>query len=212
VLRVNFVTSIDGAAAVDGLSAGLSGEADKALFRLLRRECDALMVGAGTFRTENYKPLRLDEERRAWRVAHGLPAYPRLVLVSRTMCISAASPALAEAPVRPLILTTGDADPRDLATVAEVVRCADLRSGVAQLRRLGLEHILCEGGPHLFAELSKEDLVDELCLTVSPLLAGPGAGRITAGEPHAPRPMRLSRVETAEDGTLLLRYARRRDS
>jgi riboflavin biosynthesis pyrimidine reductase len=212
VLRVNFVASIDGAVAVDGLSAGLSGAADKAMFRLLRRECDALMVGAGTFRAENYRPLTLDPQRRAWRVANGLPAYPRLVVVSRSMRIPASSPALAEAPVRPLILTTGEADAGELSTVADILRCADLGDGVTRLRRLGLGHVLCEGGPRLFAELSKQDLVDELCLTVSPLLAGPGAGRITEGGPHEPREMRLSRVDTAEDGTLLLRYARRRGS
>ena len=68
MLRVNFVTSLDGAVSVDGLSAGLSGEADKEVFRLLRRDCDALLVGAGTFRAENYRPLTLDASRRAWRV------------------------------------------------------------------------------------------------------------------------------------------------
>jgi riboflavin biosynthesis pyrimidine reductase len=212
MIRVNFVTSLDGAVTVDGRSAGLSGEADKAMFRLLRRECDALMVGAGTFRAENYRPLTLDAERRAWRVANGLAEYPSMVIVSKGLQIDPESPALAGAPVRPLILTTGRADPGELSTVADIVRCRDLAEGVAHLDKLGLQHILCEGGPHLFAELSKADLVDELCLTVSPLLVGPGAGRITAGNIHTPRRMRLSRMDTADDGTLLLRYERQRGS
>jgi riboflavin biosynthesis pyrimidine reductase len=210
VIRVNFVTSLDGAVAVDGLSAGLSSEADKRVFRLLRRECEALLVGAGTFRAENYGPLTLDEERRAWRVSHGLTRYPRMVLVSKSLKLDPRHPALAEAPVRPLILTTGDADPGALSTVADVVRCNDLREGVRHLAELGLQHILCEGGPRLFGALSQEDLVDELCLTVSPLLAGPGAGRIVAGQPHPTLDMKLTQVETAEDGTLLLRYLRHR--
>jgi riboflavin biosynthesis pyrimidine reductase len=212
MLRVNFVTSIDGAVAVDGHSAGLSGEADKAVFRLLRRECDALLVGAGTFRAENYRPLTLDAERRAWRVAHGLPPYPRLVVASRGLHLPMTHPALAGAPVRPVILTPSAAPSSELAAVADIVRAADLATGLRQLRDLGLVNVLCEGGPYLFGELSKADLVDELCLTVSPLLAGPGAGRITAGEIHPPRHMRLSRLDTAADGTLLLRYARRRGS
>src|SRR5262245_56250186 len=118
MLRVNFVTSLDGAAAVDGRSAGLSGEADKAVFRLLRAECDAVLVGAGPYRAENYKPLMLRGR-------------PRLVIVSRSMRIT-----LPESPARPIILTTGDADPGELA--ADVLRCKDLRDGLQQLRALGL--------------------------------------------------------------------------
>jgi riboflavin biosynthesis pyrimidine reductase len=212
MLRVNFVTSLDGAVAIDGHSAGLSGEADLAVFRLLRRECDALLVGAGTFRAEDYRPLRLDPQRRAWRVEHGLAPYPRLVVASRGLRLPPTHPALAEAPVRPIILTPSTDPAAGLAAVADIVRAAELAEGLRQLRALGLENILCEGGPHLFGELSKADLVDELCLTVSPLLAGAGAGRITAGDIHPPRHMRLSRMDTADDGTLLLRYERRRDS
>ena len=212
MLRVNFVTSLDGAVAVDGRSAGLSGDADKAVFRLLRRECDALLVGAGTFRAENYRPLTLDTERRAWRIDHGLAPYPRLVVASRSLRLPATHPALADAPVRPIVLTASMEPADELESVAGIVRAAGLTIGLQRLRAMGLTNILCEGGPYLFGELSKADLVDELCLTVSPLLAGPGAGRITAGDVHPPRHMRLSRMDTADDGTLLLRYERRRDS
>jgi riboflavin biosynthesis pyrimidine reductase len=209
VLRVNFVASLDGAVSVDGLSAGLSGEADKRLFRLLRRDCDALLVGAGTFRAENYRPLTLDAPRRAWRVEHGLAEYPRMVIASKSLDLDPRHPALANAPVRPAILTTGDiAAPTKLSNVADVLRCTSLASGLAQLSALGLNHILCEGGPHLFAALAKEHLIDELRLTLSPVLAGPGAGRITDGLPHGIRRMRLAHWQAADDGTLLLSYER----
>ena len=69
--------------------------------------------------------------------------------------------------------------------------------------------MLCEGGPHLFGALTAADLVDELCLTVSPLLAGPGPGRITAGDAAPPRHLPLRHVLAAEDGVLLLRHAAR---
>lgn len=192
MLRVNFVTSIDGAVAVDGRSAGLSGDADKAVFRMLRSVCDAVLVGAGTYRAENYTPLILRGS-------------PRLVVVSRGMRLT-----FPPAPARPIVLTTTQADPGGLQAVADIVRCTDLADGLAKLREMGLVNILCEGGPYLFGELSNADLVDELCLTVSPLLAGPGAGRITAGEIHPVRRMRLSRMDIADDGTLLLRYERQR--
>lgn len=206
MLRVNFVASLDGAVSVDGLSAGLSGTADKEVFRRLRRDCDALLVGAGTFRAENYRPLTLDPQRRAWRLENGRTEYPRLVVVSRSLDLDPRHPALAAAPVRAAILcpsnTTADAE---LSNVADVIHCVDLADGIAEL---GVEELLCEGGPQLFGELLKEDLVDELRLTLSPLLAGPGAGRITDGPAHDVRRMRLADWRAAQDGTLLLTYAR----
>ncbi|KAB1904194.1 pyrimidine reductase family protein, partial [Micromonospora sp. AMSO1212t] len=84
----------------------------------------------------------------------------------------------------------------------------DLVAGLAELRRRGLDQLLCEGGPHLFGALTAADLVDELCLTVAPLLAGAGPGRITAGDTSVPRHLPLRHVLAADDGVLMLRYAR----
>jgi riboflavin biosynthesis pyrimidine reductase len=65
--------------------------------------------------------------------------------------------------------------------------------------------VLCEGGPHIFAQLAAMNAIDDLCLTVGPLLAGPGGMRITAGDPHPPRPMSLVHAIPI-DGLLFLRY------
>lgn len=216
-LRVNFVSSLDGAVSVDGYSAGLSGEPDKRVFGLLRMLCDALVVAAGTLRHEGYRALRLDERRRAWRREQGLPEYPTLVVVSGSLDLDPTQAAFADAPVRPLVLTRAEAaPPPGLTEVAELVPCGtdrvDLAAGLAELRRRGLDQLLCEGGPHLFGALTAADLVDELCLTVTPLLAGAGPGRITAGLPSPPRRLPLRHALAAEDGTLLLRYARDRPS
>jgi riboflavin biosynthesis pyrimidine reductase len=111
---------------------------------------------------------------------------------------------------------THDAAPADrrdaLATVADVVSCGqsvvDLARGLAELHRRGLRHVLCEGGPHLFGALLAADLVDELCLTVSPLLVGAGPGRIVAGgRRDEPETLRLAHLIVAE-GMLLTRYVR----
>ena len=214
-LRVNFVTSLDGAVAVDGRSAGLSGAADRRVLRLLRTGCDALLVGAGTLRDEGYRPVRLDPPRRAWRAAHGLAPYPTLVVVSQRLALEPGHPALAEAPVRPVVLT-GERAPADrraaLTAVADVLvtgeGTVDPVAGLAALRERGLARVLSEGGPRLFGALTAADLVDELCLTVSPLLVGPGPGRITAGPASPPRALTLRHVLAAADGSLLLRYAR----
>ncbi|MBX7268267.1 pyrimidine reductase family protein [Micromonospora sp. Llam7] len=213
-LRMNFVTSVDGAVSVDGYSAGLSGKPDKRVFGLLRMLCDALLVAAGTLRHEGYRAVRLDERRRAWRRAHGLAEYPTLVVVSGTANLDPAQAAFADAPVRPVVLTRhGTSAPPGLAAVADLVRCGDDRvdlvAGLTELRRRGLGQVLCEGGPRLFGALTAADLVDEVCLSVAPLLAGAGPGRITAGDPSPARGLPLRHVLLAGDGTLLLRYARR---
>ncbi|GHJ49543.1 hypothetical protein Cs7R123_68850 [Catellatospora sp. TT07R-123] len=210
-LRANFVTSVDGAVAVAGLSAGLSGAQDRRLLKLLRMLCDGLLVGANTLRAEQYRPLTLDADRRGWREARGLVPYPRLVVVSGSLDLDPDLPALAGAPVRPLVLTGPDAPAarqERLAEVAEVVAAPDLRAGLALLRGQGLGQLLCEGGPTLLGALTAADLVDELCLTVSPLLAGAGASRITAGSPHPPRPLTQVHAHTDPEGFLYLRYTR----
>ncbi|WP_184539230.1 pyrimidine reductase family protein [Micromonospora polyrhachis] len=212
-LRINFVSSLDGAVTIDGYSAGLSSEPDKRVFGILRMVCDALLVGAGTLRIEGYRALRLDPRRRAWRQAHGLPEYPTLVVVSGSLDLTPTLAAFADAPVRPLVLTSASATaPPGLSDVADLVRCGtdrvDLTTGLAELHRRGLRQVLCEGGPLLFGTLTAADLVDEVCLTVAPILAGPGAGRITAGPAGPPRGLSLRHALATPDGTLLLRYAR----
>ncbi len=214
-VRVNFVTSADGAVEVDGLSKGLQNPADNTVFGLLRQYPDALVVGAGTLRREGYGPLRLDPARRAFRQARGLPPYPRLVVVSRRLDLDPTHRALADAPVRPIVLTCAASPPdlrTSLASVADVLvhgdAEVDLGAALADLRARGMATVLSEGGPHLMGALTAADLVDELCLTVSPLLAGAGAGRITAGVPSdAVRDLRIGHMLYAEDA-ILLRYVR----
>lgn len=218
-LRVNFVTSVDGAVEVGGFSAGLfscglSRDADLAVFGMLRMLCDALVVGAGTLRHEGYRSIRLDARRRDWRRAHGLAEYPTLVVVSSALDLTPGNAALAEAPVRPIVLTHQDAPPdrrAALEPVADVLALGDgrvdLAAAAGRLAERGLRQLLSEGGPHLFGALAAADLVDEVCLTVSPLLAGPGADRIIAGLGDRPRRFALRHI-LAEDDVLLLRYTR----
>jgi riboflavin biosynthesis pyrimidine reductase len=213
-VRVNFVTSTDGAVEVAGRSRGLQNPPDTRVFGLLRQFPDALLVGAGTLRQEGYGPVTLDATRRAWRTARGLDPYPRLVVVSRRLDLDPTHRALLEAPVRPVLLTCASSPPdlrTSLGTVADVLVYGDddvdLAAGLAALERRGMTRVLSEGGPHLFGALTAADLVDELCLTVSPLLAGAGAGRITAGVPGGVRNLTIGHILYAEDA-ILLRYAR----
>jgi riboflavin biosynthesis pyrimidine reductase len=215
-LRVNFVSSADGAVTVEGLSTKLSGPGDRVAFKLVRTVCDAVMVGAGTLRRERYRAVKLDARRRGWRRARGLSEYPTLVIVSGRLDLDPADRVFADAPVRPVVVTHGGSpvDRRDaLATVADVLVTGDAEVDLAAAREelagRGLRHVLCEGGPRLFGSLLAAGAVDELCLTLSPRLAGAGAGRIVAGPPASgPVPVRLAQVLISGDGELLLRYAR----
>lgn len=214
-LRVNFVASTDGAATLGGFSEGLSGGADKRVFALLRDTCDALLVGAGTMRVEGYRELDLGPRRRAKRVAAGLAEHPTQVVATRRLDLDPRSPAFASAPVRPIVLTCAQAPESRraaLAEVAEVLTCGDdeldLTAALDALSARGLPQVLCEGGPHLLGAMTEANAVDELCLTISPMLAGPGAPRITAGPPVTqPRGLQLAHVLEA-DGNLILRYLR----
>jgi riboflavin biosynthesis pyrimidine reductase len=214
-LRVNFVSSIDGAVSVDGFSAGLSGPGDKKIFDTLRMVCDVLIVAAGTIRTENYDALRLDAGSRAWRRAHGLAEFPLMAVVSGSLNLDPEQLIFSDAPIRPIVVTHAGAPPhrrKRMAEVAEVVAFGDgevdLSAVMAELYSRGATQLLSEGGPHLLGALTAADLVDELCLTVSPLLAGGGAGRIAAGPSGPPRSMSLRHVLVSED-MLFLRYARK---
>lgn len=211
-LRMNFVASADGAATVDGLSGGLGTDADKMVFNALRTLADVVIVGAGTVRAEGYGPMRVDAPEQ--RTARGLAPQPVFAIVSHSLSLDPEDPIFADAPVRPLIVTcdTSDSERRKrLETVADVLICGDERvEGRAMRRALaerGLAQMHCEGGPTLFGDLVRDDVVDELCLTLSPMLVGGAADRILSGDDQALRDLSLTHVVEGE-GTLLLRYVR----
>jgi riboflavin biosynthesis pyrimidine reductase len=211
-LRANFVSSADGAGFLDGLSQGLSSDDDRRLFGLLRVLADVILVGAGTARTENYKPARRRAALAEFRAAR--PATPPIALVSRTLQLNLESPLFTSAPpdARTIVITceAAPASLRDpVAAAADVIvagqEAVDLTEAVAALAARGLGRVICEGGPNLLAQVAAAGLLDELCLTVSPLLAGPGPHRITAGTPFPTLPVRLAHVLEA-DGFLFCRY------
>ncbi|MGG7508678.1 pyrimidine reductase family protein [Plantibacter sp. YIM 135249] len=214
-VRVNFVTSLDGSATVDGVSGGLGGPADKLVFDVLRRLADVVLVGAGTVRTEGYGAMRLEPDAAAWREAHGLPPHPVFALVSGRLDLDPSSDIFQKAPVRPIVLAATSADTARrtaLEEVSDIIDCGDEHvdpaRAIAALVERGLPQILCEGGPSLFGSFIRDDVVDELCLTISPTLVGGEGMRIASGDASpSPRRLRLAHLLEAE-GLLLARYAR----
>ncbi len=209
-LRTNFVSSIDGAVEIDGVSGPLGGQADRAAFFAMRAVCDVILVGAGTMRAENYGPVKMGEERMARRASRGQAALPRLAVVSQSGALDAAAPLFASQPPVIVYTTSTGAQRRNgLADAAEVIAVGDgevrLKTVVSDLRSRGLGRILCEGGPSLFRALMREGLVDEICLTISPMLAVDGRANSASSGALVPVPLQLQAVLEG-DGALLLRY------
>jgi 5-amino-6-(5-phosphoribosylamino)uracil reductase len=208
-VRVNFVASADGAVTVDGRSGGLGTAADKKVFHLLRELAEVVLVGAGTVRAENYNGVQ--------RTTRGRDTPPPVAVVTGTANLDPASKLFTDTVVPPLILTVeaAPADRRAALTDAggEVVVLPRLTPDVllGELARRGLDRVLCEGGPSLLGTLQAADAVDELCLTVAPLLVGGEAGRIAQGPAGVP-PRRMALVGALQaDDTLLLHYRRHAD-
>jgi 5-amino-6-(5-phosphoribosylamino)uracil reductase len=205
-VRVNFVASADGAVTVDGRSGGLGNDADRRVFGALRELADVVLVGAGTVRSEDYRGAR--------KPTRGAATPPPIAVVTGSADLDPGARLFTDTAVAPIVLTGPDAPADRLAALraagADVVVLDPLSPAAVldELGRRGLHRVLCEGGPRLFGDLVGADLVDELCLTVAPVLAAGAAGRIAVGPPGPP-PRRLRLVGALEeDGALLLRYAR----
>jgi riboflavin biosynthesis pyrimidine reductase len=214
---LNMVSTADGRATLAGRSAPISSPADRALFHALRSTADAVLVGAGTVRTERYGRIVRDERMRRRRRDRGLVEEPLACIVSGRLDLDSGTPLLSDAHARVLVLTASAASvPGADAQVSYIRRGAngELDLGAA-IEALHDEHdvqlILCEGGPHLARTLFAEELIDELFLSISPILGGGTASgseavRILAGTELEP-PVELELLDVLRESShLFLRY------
>jgi riboflavin biosynthesis pyrimidine reductase len=209
-VRVNFVTSLDGASTIDGRSAGLGSPGDQRIFGLLRALADVVLVGAGTVRTEGYAGALVDDHQRDIRARLGLSPVPRKAIVSHALNLDIGAPVFAGP--RPIVITHHAVDQKKqsaLAEVADLMVCGgasvDLQSAIELLARNGLHKVLCEGGPSLFGTLVENSVADELCLTVTPVLAGDPAHRLMQTRQQVLAGVQLEHI-LEEDSALFLRY------
>lgn len=214
-LLVSMVASVDGATAIDGLSGGLGGAGDKAVFSALRAVADVILVAAGTARAESYGPPRTSPLRQGERLARGQSPFPRLALVTRSLDLDPSGPMFVEAPEAPLVYTVADAPAQRraaFAAVAEVVvggkASVDLSKVMADLHRRGARVVMGEGGPSLNGQLAAADLIDELDLTFSPHLVGGMSPRSVIMPTAVPVDLNLAHLWEL-DGALFARYVRR---
>jgi riboflavin-specific deaminase-like protein len=212
-LRVNFVAALDGATSVAGRSGGLGSDGDRRVFRVLRALADAVLVGHGTAAAEGYRPITADSPVGRLRVSLGREPTAPVVVVSRRASLSPADQLVTGA-VSPTVLVTcaaADAGRRAALTAAgvQVLVCGDddvdLPSALDRLADRGLGQVLCEGGPALFRAALAAGVVDELDLSIAPLLVGGAPGLLGGTGLAGPVSADLVQV-LEEDGYLFTRY------
>lgn len=215
-VAVNMVAAADGAISVEGRTKQLGSRSDHHLFHYLRSLADVILVGAQTVRAESYGPPRVDEERRAARVARGQAEWPRLAVVTRSLDLDLERPLFTSPTSRPIVIVPSSADPTRRAAAAEVAdvvvageRGVDMAEALRSLGEAGAGFVLCEGGPTINGELARDDLVDELLLTMAPALVG-GTAQGLLGHGFLPGLLELDLVHVLRrESELFLRYRRR---
>lgn len=216
-LRANMVSTLDGAAQHEGRSQGISSATDMRIFGTLRGLADVIVVGAETVRLEGYRPARARDAFAARRAAAGQGPAPAIAVVSGSLDLDFSLP-LFVSPLVPTLVITGAAAPSDRIQAARDAGAVVLIAGdgaaveparaVAELAARGLTRLLTEGGPRLLGQFVAAGVLDELCLTVSPLLTAGDAQRI-AGGPGVTVPERFSLTSLLEEaGFLFTRYGK----
>ncbi|WP_258049679.1 pyrimidine reductase family protein [Streptomyces finlayi] len=218
-LRANMVSTLDGAAQHDGRSQGISCPTDMRIFGTLRGLADVVIVGAETARLEGYRPARAREAFAARRAAAGQGLAPSIAVVSASLDLDFSLP-LFTSPLVPTLVLTGAGAPADRVHEAERAGAEVVVAGeggvvaperaVRELAARGLTRLLTEGGPRLLGQFVAADVLDELCLTISPMLSAGDAQRIAVGlSVGVPERFSLTSM-LEEDGFLFTRYRRDR--
>jgi 5-amino-6-(5-phosphoribosylamino)uracil reductase len=194
LVGVNFAATLDGRATIEGRSGPIGSASDTKMLVCLRSRFEAVMIGAGTMRVERYGPMK-----------------PLAVLVSGRLDLPWDAPLFEDEGGEALIFTSSEAEPPETAASVEVVRhegAVNLPEALRYLRKQrGIRTVLCEGGPHLHAQLQAEGLVDDLFLTIAPKLSGGEAPRIIEGRLPGVADLVLDWL-LEEDGELYARYRR----
>jgi riboflavin biosynthesis pyrimidine reductase len=207
-LRFNFITSLDGAVTVDGVSEGLGSPGDQRIFDILRALADVVLVGHGTAAAEGYRGIEADSPVGRLRRRLGRPATAPIAVVSRRASLATDSGLVTDAVSPTILITCAAADPDRRAALAAagvtVLVCGDddvdLPVALDRLAGLGLGQVLCEGGPALLHAALTAGIVDELDVSVAPALVGGGTRLLPAALADV---LRLELHQLLEEGGML---------
>ncbi len=184
-LACSFISTLDGRATIDGSTEVLGFPADARVVMRLRTFADAVIIGAGTMRVEQYDRMIPVPRLRQYREQIGLPEDPLTVIVSGSLDLPWEAGLFTDGHGRVLIATTSPDSPPATATAVEVLRYDgrvdfdSLLTHLAEDRGVGV--VVCEGGPTVLHALVEEGVVDDLFLTLNPVLAGGGERSLMRG-------------------------------
>jgi riboflavin biosynthesis pyrimidine reductase len=200
-VRINLIGSVSGSATgPDGTSETLTNAVDRIILKVIRRHADVVVVGAASIRAEGYFVPRdgaLAVVSRTGDFAghqlKGTTANGRLIILCPAAAVETARASIGLSDVTVLSVpdTNGSLSAPDI---------------VAALRGAGSRSIVVEGGPELATLFVVDDAIDELCLTISPVLNG---GRMPLFGTHefADHPLTLTQLLVDGDGATYARWA-----
>ena len=193
------ITSVDGAIALDGVSGGLGSPSDHDRFVAARRQADGILVGATTVAAEDYRPATVP-----------------IAVLTGSLSPDPTARLFSDPENRPILYTTSQAAETrgpDFDGIAEVIALGDSvdpERVLADLDNRGMQSVVLEGGPTLNSLFLRADLVDEMLISYSPLIAGGTGSRLTNGDAMPDeRRFVVDRVLLADD-LIFARYLRSR--
>lgn len=209
------ISTVDNVTEVEGVSGPLGSPGDKDIFSAVRALPDIILVGSTTAVAERYNPPSTSVSTKTRRLTSGAWPVARIAVVSARLDFDLTLPMFTRPSQRPMVVTTTNADPNKIervADVADLIQCGidsvDLPEALHQMADLGAQRVLCEGGPSLNGALLDAGLIDEVFVTVAPLLGGGQSRGIAQGNfIHQIQELELRHVLT-EDHFLFLRYTR----
>ena len=197
-VRLNLISSVSGSAAgADGTSETLTNRADRKILGIIRRLSDVVLVGASSVRAEGYQ----------------LPRTTPLAIVTSSGDLGGHRIESAPGGVRPFVICPASVASKvhNALAEADIITVPDTNGRLAAvhllsaLRDRGLARIVCEGGPSLAGQLLNAGLVDELCLSTSPVLGGVDLPLFGGSAIDAKR-LRLRQVLVDDQSTLYARW------
>jgi riboflavin biosynthesis pyrimidine reductase len=211
-----WIASADGRSTLGRRSSDLGNAADRAVFRGLRAQADAILVGSRTLAIERYRRPGRNPQLRERRAALGLAEEPTVLVVSRELSLPPQIPLLQDPASQVRILTWSEAEVPSLPANIDAIRlpggAPSLRSALGAARAAGIGSVVCEGGPTLLGLLIAEDLLDELVVTTAPMFVGAGEEPIVVAlSAQLSRQYRLVALYCGDD-YVFARYARAREA
>jgi riboflavin biosynthesis pyrimidine reductase len=204
---VNMVATADGQGRIGGDTSELGDDADAALFATLRERVDCVMAGIGTIGIEQYNAPATKPEVQARRVAAGLAPRPIVATVTRGGDLPTEAPIFADPELKILVFSDAELNLDGVAAQTVQVHTTEPKEILTSLRHVdNVNSLLLEGGPHLNTPFFADELVDELFLSVAPVLTGNNDPfPIIAGPLPAPQKLHLIGALSGNEH-LFLRY------